>query len=763
MVLQQSARLVVSLAVTALVTTACSSGGGGGGGGIGDSDSLPWGTKDGHLDRVNLPPREELEDQFDGRGDFAADQTIAILSTDLGEEHTEYRTEDGNGSRISGNSRRLYEGADNVSGRAVNPGNAVASLAAGREFGVARDATILGVGVVQPEGYQDRPGGGFDLTIKPEDMLSGIDHARGNGADVLAIHSVVTDPDTTQAQELGAKISEAQDDGIIAVVPVPVEGELRDDNGNSIGVDATTEFDSATMDRLLVVGGIKSDDSRPDGAGLPHSDSRDRFIVAPGDPVFAAFGNDSADAQYAGPFTAMGLVSGGAALLNSYYEDVTGSSPTPKDVADRLLATADKSFSGYDPDQHGQGVLDMREALTAQGALTLPGMSSTSVRNTQMELSSAFGDALTGQDALADVLTFDSTDWPFRVDLRSRVRQQESRYLDRHMDRLANMGPQYAESTPYGGYQITSGQPAGFAHGSYQRGYESMSLWVDQGPWTMTLQSHADPYLATAYQSMPQLDGLRLMGGGPGRAHMASWREASGASLAWSLGDALTVGSQVWTGRDGESRYQSLEDAPRVHRAEVMASVRPYSGVTLGVDVARQYQPEGLFGSSGSAGLQPGGGADTTAAGVTLQWQALAPLTLFSRYEHGWTEVDGTGGLVSDFDRLQTQSTSIGGVWEDASAKRWGLVYSQPLRVRSGDVQLSVPHALDGSDGVQFQRYSVDASPSGREQNFEVFLDMPLEARQSAVRLNLLYQLEPGHVADAAPAWGAAAGYQTRF
>lgn len=737
--------LIVCLSLVTLGLSACSSSNGGR---SGNGDSPPWGTEDGHLERINLPTRDTLLD-IAGRDDYGKGQTIAILSTDLGEDHTEFKDADGQ-SRISEASHREYDSS--VPDGATNPGTAVASLAAGSTYGVARDATILGVGVVQPEGYR-QTGGGFELTIKPEDMISGIiDYASKHNADVLAIHVAVTDT-ATQARDIGDAIWNA---GAIAVIPTPTDFEP--------GVKITDEFNPATMARVLVVGEIAPDNSRPATSGMPADHNRDRFIVAPGDPVYAAFGNSSDDALYAGPFTAMGLVAGAAALLNSYYEDVTEQAPTPEAVTQRLLDTADRSFSGYDEDIHGQGVLDVGNSLTPIGTTSLAGMDDgLTVQGSRLQLGSAFGDALTEQEALSQALSFDSTGWPFLVDFTGRIQQQESWHLRRHMDRLANMGWQYGESTQDGGYRVTTGQSAGFSPDSYLRGYESMSLWANHGDWTMALQSHADPYLATAYEAMPELQGLRLMAGAPGAAHMASWREASGASLAWSADNTWTFGSRVWTGYDGESPYQSLDEAHRVHRAEVMALAQPRHNLTLGLDIARQQQSEGLFGTYGGAALQPGTGADTTATGVMVQWQVTEPLTLFSRYEHGWTEVAGTGGLISDFDSLQTQSALIGGVWQDGAANRWGLVYSQPLRVSSGDIQLTVPYALDDSGDVRFQHHTVSASPSGREQNFEMFLDMPLETLRGAFRLNLLYQLEPGHVADAPPAWAAAGGYQARF
>ncbi|MFV8833772.1 S8 family serine peptidase [Aquisalimonas sp.] len=749
-----SLRFALPLALATLALAACSSSGGG-------SRSLPgFEGDDGHLRHINVVPRSRLHDETVVEpGNYGEGQTIAVLSTDLGRDHREFKSGNGSRSRVHEESRYLYEdGGAFLAGiaeeDAVNPANAVASLAAGRQFGVARDADILGVGVVQPDGYDQR-GGAFDLTIKPEDMLDGIKHATEHHADILAIHTVVTDTD--EAGDLGRAIRDAKR---IAVVPVPSRDELR---GNS--VDATRHFDETTLKNLLIVGDVARNNRRPSNADVPPTAAaRDRFLVAPGVAVPGALGNGSDSARYSGSFAAMGLVAGSAAVLNSYHEKVTGVEASPEKVTNRLLETADRSFSRYDPATHGRGLLDVRAALTeVQGTTTAAGMQHHSLPASQTQLGAAFGDALSDEPALARVLAVDSGDWPFLLDLRGRVRSHESWALDRHMDRLANMGWRHGEETPYGGYQITTGQSSGFSPDSYQRGYDSMSVWMDTGPWTVSLQSHADPYLATAYSALPELDGVRLMGGAPGAAHMASWREATGASLAWAPNPKLTLGSQVWTGHDGDTPYRHIDDNPRVHRAELMAAIRPVTDVLIGVDVAQQNQSEGLLGGYGSAALQPGTGSTTTATGATIQWRAAEPLTLFSRYEHGWTDVDDTNGLISGFDRLQTRSTALGAIWQDRTDTRWGFVYSEPLRVRSGNVDLAIPHGFDGNGGVRFAEHTVRADPSGREQNFELFMDRPLPRHHSALRLNVMYQLEPGHVADAAPAWAAAGGYQLRF
>lgn len=753
-------RLTLPLAVVATLTmTACSSGGSG-------SRSLPgFDSGDQHLRHINVEPRERLESSETKveAGNYGEGQLIAVLSTDLGEEHGEFK--EGGGStdtRIRKNdSLRLYDPGndDAFSGDitwedAINPGNAVAGLAAGYKFGVARDAEILGVGVVRPEGYDQRDGA-FDLTIKPEDMLSGITHATDHHATVLAIHTVVTDG-RSDAEDLGTAIRDAD---TITTVPVPSRDEL---GGGSI--DATRHFDQETLDKLLIVGDVATNNRRPSNSDVPPtSEAMKRFIVAPGVTVPAAVGNTDESAQYSGSFAAMGLVAGAAALLNEYHEEVTDETPSPEKVTQRLLNTANRSFSNYDEDRHGRGLLDVRAALTPNGEPSLAGMQHHSLETSQVQLGAAFGDALHNDAALARVLTVDSDNWPFLVDLSGRIGTHDSWALDRHMDRLANMGWRHSEQTPYGGYQITTGQSSGFSPDSYQRGYDSMSVWMDNGPWTVSLQSHSDPYLATAYSALPELDGVRLMGGAPGAAHMSSWREATGASLSWSPDPRLTLGSQVWTGHDGDTPDRHIDDSPRVHRAEFIAAIRPVRDVLIGIDVAQQNQSQGLLGGYGSAALQPGTGSTTTATGATVQWRVSDPLTLFSRYEHGWTDVDDTTGLISGFDRLQTRSTSLGGIWQDATDTRWGIVYSEPLRVHSGRADLNIPHGFDGNGGVRFERHTVRANPSGREQNFEAFMDRPLAHRNSAVRLNVMYQLEPGHVADAAPAWAAASGYQLRF
>ncbi|SEO53321.1 S8 family serine peptidase [Aquisalimonas asiatica] len=752
-----SLRLALTLALAAVALGACSSSGGGG------SRSLPgFEGDDGHLRHINVVPRTRLHDETVVEPDnYGENQIIAVLSTDLGNDHREFTSRNDSTSRIHGDSYYLYDedGGAFPEGvtldDAVNPGNAVASLAAGRRFGVARDANILGVGVVRPDGYDQR-GGAFDLTIKPDDMLDGITRATNHDADILAIHTVVTDNDA-EARALGNAIRGAE---TVTVVPVPSRNELR---GGSI--DATGHFDSDTLKNLLIVGDVARNNRRPSNADVPPTAAaRDRFLVAPGVAVPGAMGNDNDSARYSGSFAAMGLVAGAAALLNDYHQDVTDQEATPEKVTQRLLDTADRSFSGYSQATHGNGLLDVRAALTKPvGQQSLAGMQHHALPASQTQLGAAFGDALSDEPALARVLAVDSGDWPFLLDLRGRVRSHESWALDRHMDRLANMGWRHGEETPYGGYQITTGQSSGFSPDSYQRGYDSMRVWMDSGPWTVSLQSHADPSLATAYSALPELDGVRLMGGAPGAAHMASWREATGASLAWAPNARLTLGSQVWTGHDGDTPYRHIDDSPRVHRAELMAAIRPVTDVLIGVDVAQQNQSEGLLGGYGSAALQPGTGSTTTATGATVQWRAAPPLTLFSRYEHGWTDVDDTNGLITGFDRLQTRSTALGAIWQDGTDTRWGFVYSEPLRVRSGSVDLSIPHGFDGNGGVRFAEHTVRANPSGREQNFELFMDRPLPGQHSALRLNVMYQLEPGHVADAAPAWAAAGGYQLRF
>lgn len=92
----------------------------------------------------------------------------------------------------------------------------------------------------------------------------------------------------------------------------------------------------------------------------------DYYLMAPGTWVTST-DNGGDYRALSGTSMAAPAISGGVALVHQMWPYMTGDN-----IVRLLMETADKSFAGYDVNIHGQGLMDLNNATTPQGAIGIP-------------------------------------------------------------------------------------------------------------------------------------------------------------------------------------------------------------------------------------------------------------------------------------------------------------------------------------------------------------------------------------------------------
>lgn len=147
----------------------------------------------------------------------------------------------------------------------------------------------------------------------------------------------------------------------------------------------------------------------------------DFFIMAPGSEFApTAYGTNTYNIQ-TGTSQAAAVVSGSVAVIHQMWPLMKGSN-----IVKLLGATANKSFSGYDVNVHGQGLLDMNRATQPVGVLGIPttgskvALSGAFVTNTSGGLSSV-------TTKLSSVMAIDDYDRDYYVNVASASSAKRAR------------------------------------------------------------------------------------------------------------------------------------------------------------------------------------------------------------------------------------------------------------------------------------------------------------------------------------------------
>lgn len=244
----------------------------------------------------------------------------------------------------------------------------------------------------------------------------------------------------------------------------------------------------------------------------------------------------------------------------------------------------------------------------------------------------------------------------------------------------------------------------------------------------------------------------QLLGSGNGANFDVPFGEATVLSLGWF--QAQDADSFDFTGSADDG---TLGQASLAHRFD--------GGSNLRLGFAALEESEAFLGSESEGAF--GAGGDSRSFFVTLAGGLPLGETfeLLGSYTMGTTSLAlDSDGILNDWSTVSSNAFGVGAVAKNVlrPGDRFGLLAGQPLRVYDADATLTVPVALDADENVTQKSERVEVTPSGREIDIQFAYDTPLMPGANLSSW-LLMQLQPGHDADAEPAYGAGVRFRLTF
>ena len=434
---------------------------------INDVLSVNYGN---HLERVGAPVAWSRV--YTGKG-----STIAILDTGIDMDHSEFEGSIKGAECFTGLCKNGTETIDDKN--RFSHGTHVAGIAAANldgvgTTGVAPDADLLIAKTAWDFGM-------FDFTVADE----AIAWAVNNGADVINI-SANYNADLTYKNSL-VEI----EDGIFKSTDTRGRnGETYDKYGfanltlskvhyknivnamkgheavlvlaaGNQGMDVAGQpgfiaLDDEVGDRVLIVGnwderlgdmhrssnkaGTICFEQDTNGTCISNNGRKisDRYIMAPGRYI-AAPNKDGEYVTNSGTSMAAPVVSGAVAIVHQMWPHMTGAN-----LSKLLLNTADKDFAKYDENIHGQGMLDLDEATTPQGAI---GLATTGrIDGATVDVNNSGTIAMSGNtsiSALSQMMVVDEYDRDFYFDANSMVQTIDTRTASATLSGQYGFAPDY--------------------------------------------------------------------------------------------------------------------------------------------------------------------------------------------------------------------------------------------------------------------------------------------------------------------------------
>lgn len=672
------------------------------------------------------------------------DDNISPQSTDIVEDHAELADEMGHGTIVSG------------------------IIAAERNgfvlHGVAYDATILAIRA----DARDEDGnslGYFNIS----DIASALDYAAGKAH---VINMSLGSHGTTIDDSFGETFEQALIDAMAAEAIIVVSA--GNDAALEPSLPAAYAGDETINESGQMIAVASSDTGGTALASFSNQcgSAMEFCLTAPGEDIWSTYPGDYVNypdyywyARTDGTSLAAPHVSGAAALLIQLWPALE-----PAEVVQILLTSAtDLGDEGVDP-VFGHGLLNIENAVAPAGTLSIPlAGGSASLNGTTLSLGPAFGDALTGNSLLGRSFALDAYGRDYGVDLRNRVNSAKhgfglfSLIEDGHLQSVGVILP--GELALSMDLAETDRLPRPLSPATESRNSEIPELR------TLSLQGELSGTTGFRFgYNLPAEQQLPGAGGSAARSlfwmpdslmtpHYSLIGAGNGVALSQGLGSGTEV-SLGWIDNTGHSD----ENAGRARIGEVTLAHRLDGGGRLSASYARLGEDGRFLGATATGGFAVEG-ARSQFVSIGGHAPLGGRLQFVGSYTMGEAEIaaDGTN-LLSEWSTARAEAFGVGLVRRGVfgSSDRIGLMAGQPLRVSAASALLTVPDGYGADKSLTHASERVALTPSGREFDLQLAYERPAG---SSARIStwLMMQLEPGHVADADPAYGVGLRFGLEF
>lgn len=610
-------------------------------------------------------------------------------------------------------------------------------------------------------------------------IARGVNAAVAAGARIINLSLGGVSPNT----EVRGAITQAANAGVVVVVSAGNEGDSTDPAVDSNNPDPFAAGLRAAGNGNVIIAGSVDANNIISGFSNRAGNEQTWYLAARGERVCCVYENgvmkvttstDGSRSVYvvSGTSFAAPQIAGAAALLLQAFPNLTA-----VQVVDLLLRSArDAGASGTDP-IYGRGVLDVAAAFAPQGATSLAGSSIAIPLGDSTAVTSApMGDSGSKTTSLGAIV-LDDYQRAYRVDLAAGFRgarqqprlrpalERETRNVALGNDRLALAFSVDAKASarpmPWTGQLRLSPEQAVQARVLAARAVarvapaSQIAFAFSQGADGLVAQLKGRSQPAFLIARSP-LDDI-----GFGRDQSFSFAARhqlgkTGLSFAVEHGSAISA-APVLAANSNLGRTR-LNPADRIS----ISADRAVGPVTAMLGASWLGERTTYLGAVLHSGFEASG-ADSLFLDANAEWRLAPDWRLGAAWRSGFTWAK-RGGTIAAGSRLRTSAWAVDLTREHLikPGDSIGLRVSQPLRVESGGLNLTLPVGYS-YETLQptFGQVPVALVPRGREIDAELLWRGPLYSGSAMV--SLFYRRNPGHFAAAPDDKGVAASWTWQF
>nr|WP_250646642.1 S8 family peptidase [Pseudemcibacter aquimaris] len=626
--------------------------------------------------------------------------------------------------------------------------------------GVAFDAQILNINATTSANCPDLD----NCSFFHSDLANAYDYAVQHNADIIN-ESLGSNTFPTIGLQQAIQRAVAADKLIVQPA-----GNIEDTDpagtGTEIQGSARVAIANWANGQIIVAGSVDSNNVISDFSYRAGEDAKNIYLVAPGEQFTTPdhLTNNSFEYVFtSGTSVSTALISGAAALLMQAFPNLSAA-----EIADILFTTAtDLGVPGVD-NVYGRGLVNIEEAFTAQGQLSLAGngFGETATIGTANTVASqnliysggAFGADISFRDNLSNVMVTDKYDRSYNIDFSNSVYNPQAMIdLDRfmtgamstrrhdiifdektnvrmawqHDDRFNEIDKRYF-SNHLDRHRTNTGQLRMAISHSLDN-TKSVSFTAGMSLPEMLEDYRPDDYIA------PNKHGFNMLLNPAetiGVSYKNNGKTTHEIAIATSEGSIPREISQV------PINFQNTMVLNRIEHHFT-------NNLTASFDFGLLTEKGSVLGAISTGALEIGRGARTGFVGGKFNWNITNKSNIFARVSYGLTKVDGSStSIIDQISTLKSYSYLVGvktnGIIRNND--QLSISFSQPLKLHGGKGIISTVSNRDYVNNNYTMSYTaVPLAPRGTERDIELAYTIA-EIMGVRAQVNFLYQLNPGHV-----------------
>tara|TARA_B100000029_G_scaffold515716_1_gene624184 strand:+ start:29680 stop:32151 length:2472 start_codon:yes stop_codon:yes gene_type:complete len=445
--------------------------------------------------------------------------------------------------------------------------------------------------------------------------------------------------------------------------------------------------------------------------------------------------------SFASPF-----VAGGLAVIADHFEGQLGST----ELVERLFATANKEGVYANSEIYGQGLMDLDAATSPVGQLTATLTSSIDgikvpLHSTIIDVSSmAFGDSIINNLSNQSLILFDELNAPFRYSLTNFITDigQESLFKQKISPHIKHTNQKIV--TQFGSMELRKAVDRSNIFQSFNTHINEAYI---ENSYGFLISNNEDNYFISSGFNFDSSLGFFNHASINQHSYL---KEDIGNPWSKFTKNGITVGKEFLI---NDYKITFINSIGRPETTNPFKEKSTNNSIVFNVSNYSEWfsmqfgalrEKNSSVGLNGSGAFSSNSKPMTKFIGMNLLYESNWGL-FFSNFYHGNTNNNSSNiGFIKNIQNLQSESFNLGyKPFLKNNKHQLILSVNQPLRLKSGTMNLKVPVYRSKNKQIFFNNLNIDLQPSGREINSKI--DYSFSENSWSIQFGIGYKQDAYH------------------